>query len=137
MGIEECDHLLRVVAGASECRHFVIDELTRADKSSTTGESGGTSDGTWRGESEFRLLCRHQPRRLVAFSPQKMPEAEAFSGGPGGTACPGRLASGSGVPARSRAFKPSGHGPSHDRILRPFRTAERPAKRENSGAFSS
>jgi hypothetical protein len=100
---------------------------TRADKSSTTGESGGTSDGTWRGESEFRILCRHQPRRLVAVSPPKPPLAAASSGGPGGTACPGRLATGSGDPARSRAFKPAGDCPSNHRPL---------SSVQDGGAFS-
>jgi hypothetical protein len=72
----------------------------------------------------------------VAVSPPKPPQAAASSGGQGGTACPGRLAPGSGDPARSRAFRPAGDCPGNHRFLRPFRTAERSAKRRWLAAFS-
>ena len=54
---------------------------------------------------------------LVAVSPPKPPLAAASSGGPGGTACPGRLATGSGGRARSRTFKSAGDCPGNHRPL--------------------
>ena len=54
----------------------------------------------------------HSPE---AVSPPKPPLAAASSGGPRGTACPSRLAPGSGGPARSRAFRPAGNCPGNYR----------------------
>ena len=64
---------------------------------------------------------------LVAVSPPKPPLAAASSGGPGGTACPGRLATGSGGPARSRTFKSAGDCPGKHRPL---------SSVQDGGAFS-
>ena len=64
---------------------------------------------------------------LVAVSPPKPPLAAAFSGGPRGTACPGRLAPGSGGPARSRTFKSAGDCPGNHRPL---------SSVQDGGAFS-
>lgn len=67
----------------------------------------------------------HSP--VAVSPPPKPPLAAASSGGPRGTACPGRLAPGSGGPARSRAFRPAGDCPGNHRPL---------SSVQDGGAFS-
>jgi hypothetical protein len=95
-------------------------------------------DSNW--QSFPRHLVRHAfPEGSV---PLRVPRFASFSGGgfapetasgrsvqrrPRGTACPGRLATGSGDPARSRAFKPAGDCPGNHRPL---------SSVQDGGAFS-
>ena len=95
-------------------------------------------DSNWR--SFPRHVVRHSalegsvplrvPRIFIRrwrFRPPKPPLAAASSGGPRGTACPGRLAPGSGGPARSRTFKSAGDCPGNHRPL---------SSVQDGGAFS-
>ena len=87
----------------------------------------GTLSGTQHSKAACRCECLEFFIRRWRFRPSKPPLAAASSGGPRGTACPGRLAPGSGGPARSRTFKSAGDCPGNHRPL---------SSVQDGGAFS-
>lgn len=92
---------------------------------------GGVFRGTLSGTRCPKGACRYEcPDFFILwwrFRPPKPPLAAASSGGPRGTACPGRLATGSGGRARSRTFKSAGDCPGNHRPL---------SSVQDGGAFS-